>query len=186
MKYTNVELCRENYLKNLHDGSRGANLSSETKIDRSRIFGVIGIIVALVGIISIALGWIGADFTAPLNISYSGSWNGIDIFDWDTDDFQQYIPVIIAVISALSLILFAVGMIKPKSKIGYVPAVLGIIVIILAIVEYMWITGDIADVIPDIGISAIVKLSVSVGAGLYVAIVSGVLSLIFGILSEKA
>lgn len=185
MKYTNVELCRENYLKNLHDGSRGANLSSETKIGRSRIFGVIGIIVALVGIISIALGWIGADATL-LGSSYSEDWSGIDIFDWDTDDFQQYIPVIIAVISALSLILFAVGMVKPKSKIGYVPAILGIIVIILAIVEYMWITGNIVDVIPDIDLGEFAKLSVSVGAGLYVAIVSGVLSLIFGILSEKA
>lgn len=185
MKYTNVELCRENYLKNLHDGSRGANLSSETKIDKSRIFGVIGIIVALVGIISIALGWIGADATL-LGSSYSEDWSGIDIFDWDTDDFQQYIPVIIAVISALSLILFAVGMVKPKSKIGYVPAILGIIVIILTIVEYMWITGNIVDVIPDIDLGEFAKLSVSVGAGLYVAIVSGVLSLIFGILSEKA
>lgn len=185
MKYTNVELYGENYLKNLHDGCRGANLSSETKMDKSRIFGVIGIIVALVGIISIALGWIGADATI-LGSSHSEDWNGIDIFDWDTDDFQQYIPVIIAVISALSLILFAVGIVKPKSKIGYVPAILGIIVIILAIVEYMWITGDIAEIVPGFDLGELVKLSVSVGAGLYVAIVSGVLSLIFGILSEKA
>lgn len=160
-------------------------MSSETKIDKSRIFGVIGIIVALIGIISIALGWIGADATI-LGSSHSEDWSGIDILDWDTDDFQQYIPVIIAVISALSLILFAVGMVKPKSKIGYVPAVFGIIVVILAIVEYMWITGNIVDVIPDIDFGEFAKLSVSVGAGLYVAIVSGVLSLIFGILSEKA
>lgn len=185
MKYTNVELYGENYLKNLHDGYRGANVSSETKMDKSRIFGVIGIIVALVGIISIALGWIGADATI-LGSSHSEDWSGIDIFNWDTDDFQQYIPVIIAAISALSLILFAVGMVKPKSKIGYVPAILGIVVIILAVVEYMWITGDIADIIPDFDFGSIAKLTVSVGAGLYLAIASGVLSLIFGILSEKA
>lgn len=185
MKYTNVELCGESYLKSVYWGSRGANLSSEIKMDRSRIFGVIGIIVALIGIISIALGWIGADATI-LGTSHSETWSGIDIFDWDTDDFQQYIPVIIAVISALSLILFAVGMVKPGSKIGYVPAILGIFVIILAIVEYMWITGDVADIIPDFDFGSIAKLSISVGIGLYLAIASGVLSLIFGILSEKA
>ena len=185
MKYTNVELYGEHYLKSVYQCQRGANLSSETKIDRSRIFGVIGIIVALVGIISIALGWISADATF-LGTSQSNDWSGIDIFDWDTDDFQQYIPVIIAVVSALSLIFFAIGMVKPKSKIGYIPAILGIVVIILAIVEYMWITGDVASIVPDFDLGSIAKLSISVGAGLYLAIASGVLSLIFGILSEKA
>ena len=82
--------------------------------------------------------------------------------------------------------MFAVGMVKPKSKIGYGSAVLGIIVIILAVVEYMWITGDISDVIPSFDLGSLAKLSVNVGAGLYLAIASGVLTLIFGVLSEKA
>ncbi|WP_400260477.1 hypothetical protein [Candidatus Methanomassiliicoccus intestinalis] len=160
-------------------------MSSEVKMDKARIFGVIGIIVALLGIVSIALGWISADATF-LGSSSSESWSGLDIFSWETDEFQQYIPVIIAVLSALSLIMFAVGMVKPKSKIGYGSAVLGIIVIILAVVEYMWITGDISDVIPSFDLGSLAKLSVNVGAGLYLAIASGVLTLIFGVLSEKA
>ena len=50
----------------------------------------------------------------------------------------------------------------------------------------MWITGDVASIVPDFDLGSIAKLSISVGAGLYLAIASGVLSLIFGILSEKA
>lgn len=102
-----------------------------------------------------------------------GSWTGIDLLDFnefDDADYQIYIPAIIAVLSVISLIIFALGLVKNDIKLGLVPIVLGIIVVILGILEYLWIMEDADSPLLDI----------NVGMGLYLALASGILTLIFG------
>ncbi|WP_400256455.1 hypothetical protein [Candidatus Methanomassiliicoccus intestinalis] len=127
------------------------------------IWGIIGIIGALIGIVAIAVNWFtgnGTDYT------------GIDLIDYD-GDFQIYIPVIIAVLGVLSLILFAVGMTGKGSRknVGYISAIFGIIAIILAVVSYMWAGDEFADL--------------SYGVGFYLAVISGVITFIFGIIQSR-
>ena len=104
-----------------------------------------------------------------------GSWTGLDLLDFNEfgdPDYQIYIPTIIAVLSVISLIVFALGLVKGGGSLAAVPIIMGIIVIILGILEYLWIVED-AD-------------SDFVGTGLYLALASGILTLIFGALTLKS
>lgn len=85
--------------------------STSMKKNAPYIWGIIGIIGALIGIVAIAVNWFtggGVDYT------------GIDLLDYD-GSFQIYIPVIVAVLGVLSLIVFIVGMTDNGSRkqIGY-------------------------------------------------------------------
>lgn len=137
--------------------------STSMKKNAPYIWGIIGIIGALIGIVAIAVNWFtggGVDYT------------GIDLLDYD-GSFQIYIPVIVAVLGVLSLIVFIVGMTGNGSRkqIGYAAAVFGIIAIILAIVSYVWAGDEFADL--------------SYGVGFYLAIISGIITLIFGAIQAR-
>lgn len=137
--------------------------STSLKKNTSYIWGIIGIIGALIGIVAIAVSW----FT-----SSGMDYTGIDLIDYD-GSFQIYIPVIVAVLGVISLILFAVGMTGNGSRknVGYISALFGIITIILAIVSYMWAGDEFTDL--------------SYGIGFYLAVASGVITLIFGIIQAR-
>lgn len=81
--------------------------------------------------------------------------------------------MIVAVLGVLSLILFAVGMTGNGSRknVGYISALCGLIAIILAVVSYMWAGDEFA--------------SLSYGVGFYLAVISGVITFIFGIIQAR-
>lgn len=158
-------------------------MSSNSK---SNIWGIIGIIAVLIGMVAIALPWISIENSVAVIGTSTTEITGMDMLDWESEDFQPYIPTIIAAISIISLILFAIGMASKSGKIGYVPAILGLITIILVVIEYMWISEDVQSIVPDLGIlSSIYSVTISVSYGAYAALASGVLALICGIQSAK-
>ncbi|MDR0887884.1 MAG: hypothetical protein LBM39_01700 [Candidatus Methanoplasma sp.] len=131
-------------------------------IDRN-ILWIVGIIISLVGIITLVLPWISFD------LGWLGSYdhNAIDLAtDGDFGgDFQRYLPLLIGILSLVSLLAY-VG-IRKSGKATFA-VVLGIITVILAIVFYTWE-----------GVSNIA------GYAIYLAIVVGIVNVIVGYLLSK-
>ena len=158
-------------------------MSSNSK---TNIWGIIGIIAVLIGIVAITMPWISIETEVPVIGTNTEEYTGMDMLDWESEEFQTYIPAAIAVISIVSLILFAAAMASKSGKIGYVPAVLGLITIVLVVVEYMWVCDNAQELISNLGIiSSIVTVEVGPGYGAYVAMISGALALICGVQSAK-
>lgn len=158
----------------------GVELLGEVKIERTQILGVIGLLAALFGIIALFVSWVNIDAYA-FGTTIRQGFNGLTLRDWNIDAFQLYLPPIIAICSLVSLLSFAAGIRVPNKKLTYVPIVMGLLVFMLTIVERIWIVGEVAGIVPELDILAsIVKSSVSVGAGLYLAMVSGIITIICG------
>lgn len=145
--------------------------------NNATIYGVIGIIISLIGIVALIEGWISIE--TETWITHNESIDGINILDLELDDFQKYIPIIIAILSLINAFIFAIGIKNHNNKkLISISTILGVVIIIFAIIAYLWISGlsDLPGWESDYYWSSIEQISP--GVGLYLVICSGVFALV--------
>lgn len=137
------------------------------KTCKASTFAILGICAALVGVLTFLMQW--------MSYSYIGV-TGLGILqmivELESDfDILNYIPLIVAVVSIVSLVLFALSLNGNGKVKGIVSAVLGIVAAAFA----LWLFYD------AVSSDAIEN----VGYGLYIGVISGIIVLISGIMVAK-
>ncbi len=137
------------------------SLSKDAEFKRPMMCAVVGILFALIGIISLVCCWIDINYVNSL-----GNLNGWEIIAQYESDYSimAYFPSMIMIFSAISLIIFAYGLFAPKNKVAYLSSIFGLAIIILAIFEHSWIYLDISYGSLEF---------VNVGIGFYLAMIAG-------------
>lgn len=137
------------------------DLSKDVEFRKPVVFAALGILFALIGMISLVCCWISFNY-----LDVWGSFNGLEIISKFESDYSilTYFPSMIMIFSAISLILFAYGLFAPRNKVGYLSSIFGLAIIILAIFEHSWIYLD---------FSTNSLALVNVGIGFYLAIIAG-------------
>ena len=132
---------------------------------KSSIFSIIILIVGLIGIISVFMAWF--DF-------YGFTKSGWEIFNesGSGDPYVMYMPVIVLAFSIIAMIIGLIGLIKPMKEMGAGVIVSGILVVIAAILYYTY---------SETGLTTI-KMGDYAGIGLWLAMIAGILLIIFGAL----
>ncbi len=148
---------------------------------KSSIYSIIVLIGAIIGIAGIFLAWFQADVMVT-TISSSG-WdiiqNAIDKGDFDlSDGYYRWMPLIVLVFAVIAALNSLVSIARPGRTGGIIAVISGLLMIIAAI---LFITYSET----DLGVTWF-KMSDYLGVGVYLAIVAGALSLIFGALMSTS
>lgn len=142
---------------------------------KSTIFSLIALIGAIIGIVGIFMAWISVDlFLSTYSVS---GWEiiteSLEARDFSLDGYVQWTPLVVLVFSVIGLLTALMGVARPGKPGGVGTLVCGIFVLIGAIL-FMTYSND--------GIS----MSDFLGVGVYLALVSGILLLIFGALMSSS
>lgn len=137
------------------------SLSKDAESKKPMICAAAGILFALIGIISLACCWVDINY-----IGSPGSLNGWEMIAQYESDYSilAYFSPMIAILSAISLIIFAYGLFAPKNKLAYLSSIFGLAIIILAVFSHSWIYLDFSRGSFDL---------VNVGIGVYLAMIAG-------------
>ncbi|MCL1810944.1 MAG: hypothetical protein FWG41_01810 [Methanomassiliicoccaceae archaeon] len=136
----------------------------------SSIYSILVLLGGLIGVIAVFIAWISMDL---------GLWGTFEVTGWEiiresldnpslgslSDDYVQWMPLLVLIFSAIGLITGLIGVLKPRKEFGAGAVVCGLLTIVAAVVFYLY------DFIKDFA-----------GMGIYLAIVAGVMMLIFGAL----
>lgn len=142
---------------------------------KSTIYSVIALVGALIGIIGIFVVWMEYEFLF-IEVTRTG-WefitNSLDNPDFSLDGYVKWTPLIVLVFSVIGLIVALLGIARPGRSGGIGAAVSGIFVLLGAILFILY---------SDNGF----KMSEYIGMGVYLAVIAGVILLIFGILMTRS
>jgi len=131
---------------------------------KSSIFSIIILILGLIGIISVFMAWLDFGF----GITMSG-WEVFNDLNISGAPYIIWMPLVVLIFSIIALIIGLIGIIKPMKEMGAGVIVSGILLVIAAILFYTYSEdGD--------------KMSELVGIGLWLALIIGVLLIVFGAL----
>ncbi|MDR0887883.1 MAG: hypothetical protein LBM39_01695 [Candidatus Methanoplasma sp.] len=137
---------------------------------------VAGIIVSLLGVLTLILSWIHGE-TSLLGFTSSTDYTAIQLAsEFRSDDYQKYIPLLIGMLSLWSLFSY-IGARKGGKMIAVIAY--GVITVIISILFYSWV--DPTNIGYLIGSS-----SIGVGIGFYIGIIAAVLNIIIGVLISKS
>ncbi len=137
------------------------SLSKDAEFKKPIMCAAVGILFALIGIISLACCWVDTNYVDSL-----GNLNGWELIAQFESDYSilAYFPSMIMIFSAISLILFAYGLFAPRNKVAYLSSIFGLAIIILAIFGHSWIYLDFSRGSLEL---------INVGIGVYLALISG-------------
>jgi uncharacterized membrane protein (UPF0136 family) len=139
-------------------GSEEENLMADFKVTSS-IYSTLIIIGGLVGIVSVFMAWLDVDRTG---------WEIINnpIYGSIADSYIQWMPLVVLIIAFNGLFAGLTALIRPRKGIGAGAIVCGILMIVAAVLFFIHDKPILTDN----------------GAGVYLAMVAGVLLVIFGAL----
>lgn len=159
------------------------------------IIGILGIIGAILMIVSVFLNWV--DINAVLlGETYTSSITGWDVFNGeDASEFSQYyyVPLVTLVCGVIAAIATVLPVASNNSKVnkifGFIALALAVVTIVLMVllrgdvvgqmVDYSALPGWILDLIPGIG--QLANISVEVAYGFWLGIAGAALVVIGGI-----
>ncbi len=132
---------------------------------------IIVIVGSILAIVALFLDWITISSETMGVVTILDSLTGMELLsntEYVSDDFQKYLPLVIAIMGAIALIISIVSAFKPLGKVGsLVTLIIGVVMIALAIVTILWM-NDSSDIL-----IAVLKSVPAIGA--YLAIVGAVL-----------
>ena len=135
----------------------------------SSIYSILILIGGLIGVLAVFLAWIDIN---GIFISYT--WSGWEIIRESinnpalgdiSDSYAQWMPLIVLIFSVVGLLIGLTALLKPRKEVGAGAIVCGILVVIAGILFYTY-----------------ESISNYAGTGIYLAIVAGIVMVIFGAL----
>ena len=158
--------------------------------------GIIGIVGALLMIIGVFLSWIDFSVSSSLfGASETYSASGLDIFGngieipgidqsigYDTITAYTYAPIVALVCGIIALIATIIPTVYNKGKVGKGLGALALILAIVSVVISFLFYSDVGAYEFTGGLSGILSMSLSVGAGLWVCIAGAIITIIGGII----
>lgn len=146
------------------------------KYEKAYMVKFVGALASLVGVVSIAFGWINSTFHI---YGDTYNWTGLDLWDAHFRGFQAYLPILIAIISIAALYLCVVQMRQGKSGLGYTSIILGAAIIVLAVIFGIW-ASDIGTIHLNGNFA-----TTSMGSGVYMSVITGVLIAVSGYIATR-
>jgi len=136
----------------------------------SSIYSILILVGGLIGIIAVFLAWIDVDFGIFGSYTVSG-WEIVRESLEDpalgdiSESYVQWMPLIVLIFSVVGLLIGLTALLKPRKEMGAGAIVCGILAVIAGILFYTY--ESISDV---------------AGMGIYLAMVAGIVMVIFGAL----
>lgn len=137
---------------------------------KSNLFGILAIVGGLLMIVGVFMDWVVFD----LGFLGTETVSGMEVLDeLESDEVSMYAPMIALVIGVVSLLVGGVSLLGKADDMKRIMSIATIILAIIVVIFAFMFNGELSD--DDFGI-------VEAGAGLWIALVGGIVSAVGGVL----
>ena len=137
---------------------------------KSNLFGILAIVGGLLMIVGVFMDWVVFD----LGFLGTETVSGMEVLDeLESDEVSMYAPMIALVIGVVSLLVGGVSLLGKADDMKRIMSIATIILAIVVVIFAFMFNGELSD--DDFGI-------VEAGAGLWIALVGGIVSAVGGVL----
>ena len=137
---------------------------------KSNLFGILAIVGGLLMIVGVFMDWVVFD----LGLLGTETISGMEVLDeLESDEVSMYAPMIALVIGVVSLLVGGVSLLGKADDMKRIMSIATIILAIIVVIFAFMFNGEVSD--DDFGI-------VEAGAGLWIALVGGIVSAVGGVL----
>ena len=137
---------------------------------KSNLFGILAIVGGLLMIVGVFMDWVVFD----LDFLGTETVSGMEVLDeLGSDEVSMYAPMIALVIGVVSLLMGGVSLLGKADDMKRIISIATIILAIIVVIFAFMFNGEFSD--DDFGI-------VEAGAGLWIALVGGIVSAVGGVL----